>query len=154
MKNAPLTLITLFLLTACLSESKQAYSEAEDKQMVLEILKNLDSHTLDIDTKMSVYSEDVVHMGQGSPAITNLADLRAMLQEERRWGHSEMKHEAYEIHSYADHVIVRGGVKGTWYAKDGNSNMPFQTNNLITFKRTPEGGLKVWHVIFNRIEGE
>ena len=120
--------------------------------MVSEILENLDSYTLDIDTKLSVYSEDIIHMGQGSRPITNLKDLRAMLIEERKWGHSEMEHEAYEIHSYEDHVIVRGGVKGTWFAKDGRNQMPFETNNLITFKRTENGKLKIWHVIFNRIE--
>ena len=100
--------------------------------MVLAILENLDNQTLDMDTKMSVYMEDLIHMGPGKWPITNKADLRAMLEEERQWGHSEMKHKAYEIDNYADHVIVRGGVGGVWYAKDGSAEVPFETNNLIT----------------------
>ena len=149
MKGIILVLLTL-VACGCRNNSPQEFDAEKDKEMVLEILENLDSHTLDIDAKMSVYSEDVIHMGQGSEAITNLEDLRAMLIAERQWGHSEMKHEAYEIHSFEDHVIVRGGVRGTWFAKDGSSQMPFETNNLITLKRTESGELKVWHVIFNR----
>ena len=148
-----LSVFTLSLLyLACSPEKEAAFSEAKDKEMVVAILQNLDSHTLDLDTKLSVYSEDVIHMGQGGRPITNLEGLRKMLEEERKWGHSEMKHEAYEIHSFEDHIIVRGGVKGTWYSNDGNTSVPFETNNLITLKRTPIGELKIWHVIFNRIE--
>ena len=120
--------------------------------MALAILEHLDSHTLAIDAKMSVYAEDVVHMGPGNRPIPNKADLRAMLAEERHRGHSVMTHEAYEIHRSHAHVIVRGGVKGTWYAKDGSAEVPFETNNLITLKRNEAGELQVWHVIFNRIE--
>ncbi|OEJ99900.1 hypothetical protein BFP71_10150 [Roseivirga misakiensis] len=141
-------------MLSCISNPSKTFSEERDKEKVLEILKILDSHTIDVDTQLSVYSDDVIHMGQGSPAISNLKDLKAMLIEERKWGHSEMKHEAYEIHSYEDHVIVRGGVTGTWFAKDGSTQMPFKTNNLITLKRTEDDELKVWHVIFNRIENQ
>ncbi|MEM7110236.1 MAG: hypothetical protein AAF519_18560 [Bacteroidota bacterium] len=152
MKQIATCFMLSLLFFGCLNFREKEFSEAEDRKMVLEILKNLDSHTLDIDAKMSVYSEDVVHMGQGNRPITNRKDLRSMLVEERKWGRSEMKHEAFEIHSFKDHVIVRGGVKGTWYSKDGNTSMPFETNNLITLKRTGSGELKIWHVIFNRIE--
>ena len=152
MNTIPTFIILSLLLLGCTQHMKTKYSEEEDKEMVHAILANLDSHTLDIDSKMSVYAEDVIHMGQGSRAITNRDDLRSMLIEQKKWGHSEMKHEAFEIHSFEDHVIVRGGVKGTWYSADGNTAVPFETNNLITMKRTPAGELKVWHVIFNRIE--
>lgn len=131
--------------------NERGYSEENDHEMVTEILRKLDDYTLDIDTKMSVYSNDVIHMGQGERAITSLDDLRAKFMEEQKWGYSEMKHEAFEIHSFEDHVIVRGGVKGIWYSTDGNTTVPFETNNLITLKRTVDGQLKIWHVIFNRI---
>jgi len=139
-------------MTSCSRTIGNAFSAEKDKEMVLSVLENLDDHTLDMDTKMSVYSEDVVHMAQGSAPITTLSDLRNQFIEEAKWGHSEMKHEAYEIHSYADHVIVRGGVTGVWHSKDGKTQMPFKTNNLITLKREQNGTLKIWHVIFNRIE--
>ncbi|MEM1218108.1 MAG: nuclear transport factor 2 family protein [Bacteroidota bacterium] len=147
-----LGILLISLGQSCSSPLEQGFSPEKDRKMVLAILENLDSHTLAMDAKMSVYAEDVVHMGPGNRPITKKADLRAMLEEDRKWGHSEMKHEAYEIHSYADHVIVRGGVKGTWYAKDGSAEVPFETNNLITLKRNEAGELQVWHVIFNRIE--
>ncbi len=143
MKNTIANLLLLLILCGCAVDSKPGFSDATDREMVRAILENLDSHTLDMETKMSVYHDDAIHMGQGKRAITNLKDLEALLTEERQWGHSEMKHEAYEIHSYADHVIVRGGVKGTWHSKDGETEVPFETNNLLTLKRIPEGGLKV-----------
>ncbi|MEM9000263.1 MAG: hypothetical protein AAGB24_08360 [Bacteroidota bacterium] len=152
-KITTITLCTI-LVSSCTGSSDKGYSEEKDRKMVFEILENLDSHTLDIDEKMSVSSEDIVHMAQGNHAITNLEDLRAMFIEERNWGHSEMKHEAFEIYSFDDHVIVRGGVKGIWYSKEGNNQMPFKTNNLITLKRTEDGELKIWHVIFNSTEEE
>lgn len=152
MKRLIMTVIFFLILLSCVDNTYRDYSEELDKKMVLAILENLDSNTLDPDAKLSVYSEEIIHMGQGNHAITNLDDLRTMLIEERKWGHSEMKHEVYEIHSYEDHVIVRGGVKGTWFAKDGSNQMPFETNNLMTFKRTDNNNLKIWHVIFNRIE--
>ncbi|MEO1417401.1 MAG: hypothetical protein AAFW00_19095 [Bacteroidota bacterium] len=147
-----LSVLLPILLLACAPPTEPSFSEESDKEKVMEILKNLDNYTLDIEDKISVYSEDVIHMGQGNRPITNLEDLKAMLLEESMWGHSEMRHEAYEIHSYTDHVIMRGGVTGTWYSMDGKTKIPFETNNLITFKRTPSGELKVWHVIFNRVE--
>ena len=147
-----LSVLLPILLLACAPPTEPSFSEESDKEKVMEILKNLDNYTLDIEDKISVYSEDVIHMGQGNRPITNLEDLKAMLLEESMWGHSEMKHEAYEIHSYMDHVIMRGGVTGTWHSMDGKTKIPFETNNLITFKRTPSGELKVWHVIFNRVE--
>ena len=113
-KFSQLTFLT-FLLSQC---SFQEYSEEKDREMVTEILTILDDHTLDMEKRMSVYSNEIIHMGQGEQAITNLSDLRTKFVEDQKWGYSEMKHEAYEIHSYESHVIVRGGVKGTWYAKD------------------------------------
>nr|WP_299338561.1 hypothetical protein [Allomuricauda sp.] len=152
MKKILIGILLPFLLSGCGDNMKKEYSEEDDKKMVSEILENLDDHTLDVDAKMSVYSEDIIHMGQGNRAITSLEDLRSMFIEERKWGHSEMKHQAFEIHSFDDHVIVRGGVKGQWHSIDGNNTVPFETNNLMTFKRTNNGELKIWHVIFNRIE--
>jgi ketosteroid isomerase-like protein len=130
------------------------FSIEEDTKMVKAILKNIDDYTLDLDTKMSVYSEDVVHMAQGSRAITNKVDLRKVLEAEYSYGHSVMTHEIVTLHAYHDMVLTRGKVTGSYHPGDGSTPIPFETNNIITFRRMADGTLKVWQVIFNRVSLE
>lgn len=131
-----------------------AFSIEEDTEKVMIILKNIDDHALDMDSKMSVYADDVVHMAQGSRAITNRTDLRKVLEGERQGGHAVMKHELITIHSYHDMVLTRGRVKGEWRPNNGETPIPFETNNIITYHRMKDGTLKVWQVIFNRVNLE
>ena len=139
-------------LSVCYSQkkSKTAFSTEKDTEMVKAILKNIDQNVMDT----SIYSDDIVHMGQGNRAITNKADLRKLLEAESMWGHSEMKHELISLQSYPDIVLTRGQVKGTYYPNDGSPTSQFETNNVIIFKRMNDGGLKVKEVIFNRINLE
>ncbi|MFZ0268244.1 YybH family protein [Caulobacter sp.] len=127
-----------------------AYSVEDDTQKVKAILKKIDADITDT----SIYSEDVVHMAQGSRAITSKAELQKVLAAEVSHGRSNMTHEIVTLHSYSDMVLTRGRVKGTWHPANGGSPIPFETNNIITFRRTADGSLKVWHVIFNRVELE
>ena len=142
----------LVIFTSCINKSNHTFFKENDEEKVTELLRLLDNDTLDITQRMRLYSKDIVHMAQGEAPITNLNDLKAMFLESQKWGYSKMTHKAEDIHSFEDHIIVRGSVEGTWFSKDGSQQIPFKTNNLMTLKRTENGKLKVWHVIFNRIE--
>lgn len=130
---------------------KPSYSVEDDTQKVKAILKNIDDYKLDMDTKMSVYDDSIVHMAQGNPAITNKTDLRKLLEAEASYGHSDMTHEIVTLQSYDDMVLTRGRVKGIYFSNNGGAAFPFETNNVIIFKRKKDGSLKVSQVIFNRI---
>ncbi|MEO0581586.1 MAG: hypothetical protein AAF135_05135, partial [Bacteroidota bacterium] len=55
-----LSVLLPILLLACAPPTEPSFSEESDKEKVMEILKNLDNYTLDIEDKISVYSEDVI----------------------------------------------------------------------------------------------
>lgn len=147
-----LCVLTLLIIIACKKVTETpVFSIEKDTEMVKDILKNIDNYDLDMDTKMSVYDDEVVHMAQGSRAITNKADLRKVLEAEAGYGKTVMTHELITLHSYHNMVLTRGRVKGSWHDPDGITIYPFETNNIITFKRKDDGTLKVWQVIFNRV---
>lgn len=141
--------ILILSLASC---QQQSFSSEADRHMVEEILRLFDDPETPIDRLLEVHVEDLVQMPQGAGAITNKVDLRESWEEERKAGHSRMRHEAITIHSYSDMVLTRGRVTGHWTPISGEVSFPFETNNIITFRRMPDGQLKVWQVIFNRIE--
>ena len=59
-----------------------------------------------------------------------------------------MKHQMIEYSEHGDVVIMRGQVKGIFYAKEGGDGYPFQTKNLFVFKKE-KGDLKITKVIYN-----
>lgn len=127
--------------------SNGIYSVEDDRRKVEAILKRIDADVTDT----SIYSYDVVHMAQGSRPITSKAELQKALTAEASFGRSRMTHQIVTLHSYPDMVLTRGRVKGTWHPANGGAVVPFETNNMITFRRAPDGSLKIWQVIFNRI---
>jgi ketosteroid isomerase-like protein len=135
-------------VSACPLPSSIAYSVEDDTRKVKAILEVIDRDVSDT----SIYVDDVVHMAQGSRAITSKAELHKVLAAEATYGRSQMKHELVTINSYPDMVLTQGRVKGEWHPADGAEPTPFETNNVITFRRLPDGSLKVWQVIFNRVE--
>jgi ketosteroid isomerase-like protein len=125
-----------------------SYDVEEDARKVRAVLSVIDRDVTDT----SIYVDDVVHMGQDSRPITNREALTRALAAEATHGRAEMKHELVSIHSYPDMVLTRGRVTGSWRPAAGGAGVPFETNNMITFRRMPDGSLKVWHVIFNRVD--
>ena len=149
-----LTLVLPFLVWGCQEPTQSSdFSIEEDTKKVKEILKVIDDLGKNMDATMSVFSDELVHMAQGSRAITNKAELRKVLEAESSYGKTMMTHEIISLHSYHDLVLTRGRVKGTW-TPPGGAAIPFETNNMITFRRMGDGSLKVWHVIFNRVSLE
>lgn len=145
---APCLLALAVASPALAQDAAPAFSVEDDSRKVRAILARIDADVADT----GVYAEDVVHMAQGSRAITGRDELRRVLLEEARHGRSEMKHELVTIHSYPDMVLTRGRVTGTWRPADGGAPAPFETNNIIAFRRAKDGSLEVWQVIFNRVD--
>ncbi len=157
MKNIPVKFTFLLLLIIIVNNSYSQkkpstpnFTVEEDTKMVAAILKKIDADISDT----SIYADDVVHMAQGSRAITNKVELSKVLKAELSYGRSEMTHEIVTLQSYHDMVLTRGRVKGTYHPNSGGKDIPFETNNIIIFKRMKDGTLKVGQVIFNRINLE
>jgi hypothetical protein len=127
---------------------KASFDPQKDETMVRALLKKIDADVSDT----SVYANDVVHMAQGSRAITDKNQLANVLKAEASYGKLVMTHEVLTINSYESIVLVRGRVRGMFYGPDQGTGSPFETNNLMTFKRQADGSLRIWHVIFNRID--
>ncbi|HEY5824987.1 MAG TPA: hypothetical protein VIT44_11505 [Cyclobacteriaceae bacterium] len=146
------TFLLLFVSIHSYSQKKSTtgFSREEDAKKVKAILQKIDRDVSDT----SIYTDDVVHMAQGSRAITNKAELAKVLQAEATYGKLMMTHELITINSYHDLILTRGRVKGTFHPANGGTAASFETNNVITFRRTKDGPLKIWQVIFNRIDLE
>lgn len=142
--------VLMLAFNATLAQKNPKFSVADDTEKVKVLLSRIDKDVSDT----SVYSNDVVHMAQGSRAITNKNELAKILKAEAAAGTTNMKHQLVTINSFADHVIVQGKVTGTFLPHGGHQAYTFETNNMMTFKRMKDGNLKIWHVIFNRIDAE
>ena len=147
---ARIALLLIFTLAFQFSfaQKRSTYSLEEDTKKVKALLARIDKDVSDT----SVYANDIVHMAQGSKAVTNKNELAKILKAEAAAGKLTMKHEVITINSFPEVVILRGKASGTFQAHGGGTSFPFETNNILTFKRMKDGGLKIWQVIFNRID--
>lgn len=129
-------------------------SEKGDKASINSILKVLDDNTASMEAKLSVYSDDVVHMAPENIAITNKADLRTYLEEQNGYGYAEMTHKIIDFETYEDIVVMRGQVTGTFHPRNNGASSLFRTKNMFVFKRQKDGSLKIAKVIYNRSPNE
>ncbi|MEO0899124.1 MAG: hypothetical protein AAFY71_22115 [Bacteroidota bacterium] len=118
------------------------------KEEIETVLSILDDNKISKEEQIRVYAEDIVHMAPNNKVITDKKALLDYLKEQERLGHSEMKHQMIEYSEHGDVVIMRGQVKGIFYAKEGGDGYPFQTKNLFVFKKE-KGDLKITKVIYN-----
>ena len=154
MTRAPVGMVLLCFVALGLdvsyAQNRQKFSVEEDTKKVQLLLKRIDKDVSDT----SVYVKDVVHMAQGSRAITSKDELASVLRAEASGGTTAMTHELISINSFPDLVVTRGRVTGTFLPKGGGAAFPFETNNMITFRRMRDGSLRIWQVIFNRVDLE
>lgn len=141
----------IVILTGCnQKDAAISYTLETDTRQVKKMLKMLDHYGTNMDSTLNMFADDFVHMSQGKRAVTDKAELREFLKAEWSYGRSDMAHELITINSYPDLVLTRGSAKGTWTPPHGES-IAFETNNVISFRRSADGSLKIWHVIFNRV---
>jgi hypothetical protein len=112
------------------------------------ILKVLDNNSITVDEQLTVYADAVQHMAPNQELISNKADLKTYLEQQRSYGTSNMTHTILEYEDVGDTIILQGEVAGTFFRKDAETGTPFRTKNLFVLKRI-DGVLKITKVIYN-----
>jgi len=142
-----ITMATGILLTSSCQTS--AISFDQDEAMVKAILSDLDSRDLSTNQQMENYLADAVLLVPDQKEIRGEAALKTHLDEFGSNENIEIKHQIVELDSFNDVVIAQGRVVGLFTADDEENSFPFETKNVILFKRSPSGDLKIWKVIYN-----
>ncbi|MEL7488571.1 MAG: hypothetical protein AAGJ87_15305, partial [Pseudomonadota bacterium] len=120
-----------------------------DAESVRFVFSQLDDRSLSVEQQLRNYTRDAVILAPDQAAIRGAEDLRAHLSASGRGVAIQTRHEIVELKSLAELVVVEGKVTGT-AQPDGDPNIyAFETKNIIIFKRTGEGALKIWKVIYN-----
>ncbi len=112
------------------------------------ILSVLDDNTISVEEQLEVYAQDVVHMAPDSEANLGKKALGKYLKTQRQYGEAKMKHKIIEMESFADIILMRGEVTGTFYSKSEAPPIDFITKNLFVFN-SKDGALKIKKVIYN-----
>ncbi|MEW7292896.1 nuclear transport factor 2 family protein [Aquimarina sp. 2304DJ70-9] len=118
------------------------------KKEITKLLKVLDDNHIEVKEQLNVYSNDIVHMAPNNPVITNKEDLKHYLEEQRKYGTTEMKHQIVEIEPLGNKILMRGMVTGTFNPSNGEKPFEFKTKNLFVFEKI-KGALKISKVIYN-----
>lgn len=113
------------------------------------ILEILDNNEITKEEQIQVYAKDVVHMAPDTDVVHGKDSLLVYLKDQVTYGYSDMKHTMVEFSKHGDAIIMRGEVRGTFYPKDNDKGIDFQTKNLFVFERVG-GVLKITKVIYNR----
>ncbi|MGF1543916.1 MAG: YybH family protein [Parvularculaceae bacterium] len=136
------------LLTSCAHQTS-SFDDARDARRVRAIFEDLDDRSLPAGEQIRNYTDDVVLLEPDEPEVRGLDALEARLSEFGRGVDLATSHEIVELTSFDDIVVVQGKVTGT-AQPDGDPNAyAFETKNIIIFKRSRDGGLKIWKVIYN-----
>ena len=112
------------------------------------VLKVLDDNEASMETKLSVYTNDIVHMAPNNETITNKEELKKYLEKQNTYGYSNMTHEILDFEIINDIIIMRGQVVGRFYPSDGKKPIDFRTKNLFVFKWENDA-LKISKIIYN-----
>lgn len=128
-------------------------NEQTIKKEIEEMLSILDNQELSISEHLKVYADNLVHMAPNNEAITNKEQLKQYLEAQKEYGSPKMKHQIYEIEELGNKILMRGGVRGVFYPKDGKAPLSFKTKNLFIFCRK-NGKLLIEKVIYNSVPTE
>ncbi|WP_299438408.1 hypothetical protein [uncultured Aquimarina sp.] len=131
------------------NDSTKCFSKEQDYKTIRYILETLDDVSISTEDKMDVWVDDLVHMAPNHTIITDKNSLVQHIENEKRFGCVDMKHEIIEIHSYDRIVVMHGKVTGFFYPFNQNITNSFKTKNLFVFRRIKDNSLKIWKVIFN-----
>lgn len=149
-RNYLILIIGVVFFMSCKKDiNEKTISKQEDIETIKAILKILDDNEATIETKLSVWVDNLVHMAPNNDIITDKKALAQYLEEQNSYGYSDMTHQIIEVDSYPDMVLMHGQVTGAFYPKNNNSSIDFKTKNLFVFHRLKDNSLKIWKVIFN-----
>ncbi len=112
------------------------------------VLAVLDNHNISVEEQLKVYTDNVAHMPPGDKLNSGKDALRSFLNEQRKQGVADMKHEILDVEQYGNIVVMRGQVTGTYHPKNNTPSFEFRTKNVFVF-HSQEGTLKINKVIYN-----
>ncbi|MEM7701506.1 MAG: hypothetical protein AAF251_06165 [Pseudomonadota bacterium] len=124
-------------------------SAENDRQAVSEILGKLDQTTLPAETLADLYLDDAVILRPGLPEVRGREAIVELMKEQAAGPALEMTHRMDELTRFDDALVVQGGVTGSAKPDDVSGPFPFATQNVLIFKRDPQGIPKIWKVIYN-----
>lgn len=136
--------LALLTISACVDADRSS-----DREAVLAILADLDRQDLTPTEHLRNYLPDAVILPPGSGEVRGHDAIRQHLSEAQAGAAIEMIHQIVEMESSAYLVVVQGKVVGTAKPACDPNTYPFETKNIILFKRADDGALKIWKVIYN-----
>jgi len=135
------------VVTACKGPSN--VSEIRDRQMVESILSNLDDLSLTPEQQLDNYLPDAVILAPEQKEIRGREALHNHLTVFGSTVDLILNHQIVELTSFENVVVAQGKVVGTAQPKGDVNRYPFETKNIILFKRQGPDDLKIWKVIYN-----
>ncbi len=140
-------LVGLVFLAGCASEPR--FNATSDRQSVEEILADLDDLSLSPKEQLKNYTKDSVILVPNKKEIKGSNALLSHLSDFGEGVDLSISHQIVEFNAFKDIVIVQGRVVGTAKPDNDPNTYPFETKNIILFKRTKDDELKIWKVIYN-----
>ena len=123
--------------------------DAADRANVLRIFDDFDDFDLTADEQLENYVEDAVILAPDAAEVRGKAALYVHIAAFLENDGLEIDHQIVDLTSLAEVVVVQGRVVGQFTSPEDGEVYPFETKNLILFRRQGEGDLKVWKVIYN-----
>lgn len=112
-------------------------------------MADLDNSSLTTDQQLENYVSDAVILAPDQKEIRGVDALRAHLDGFGEDVDIKLNHQIVEIESFQDIVVTQGRVIGTAKPVNDPNIYPFETKNIILFKRDKDKALKIWKVIYN-----
>ncbi|MEM1050759.1 MAG: hypothetical protein AAGI28_01555 [Pseudomonadota bacterium] len=141
----------VFVLSGCeYSEDVHHLSgEDHDEISIRATLAQLDNVAQPAEDLADLYLDDAVILQPGQVEVRGREAIMELMRAQADGPELEMKHRIDELAWFEDVIIVQGGVTGVARPDDGSGPYPFATQNLIVFKRAPDGRARIWKVIYN-----
>lgn len=137
----------VFMMSSVVARANTAV--ASDKEQVIKILADLDDITIAPEKQLENYVSDVVLLAPELFAIRGKKALHEHLSNYANGVDLSMTHSLIELNSFAEVVIAQGKVVGYAQPHGKEGVWPFETKNIIIFRRQIDQSLKIWKVIYN-----
>ena len=137
----------VFMMSSVVARANTAV--ATDKEQVIKILADLDNTTIAPEKQLENYVSDAVLL---APELFEIRGKKALHEHLSNYANGvdlSMTHSLIELNSFAEVVIAQGKVVGYVRPHGKEEVWPFETKNIIIFRRQSDQSLKIWKVIYN-----
>ena len=144
-----IALIVSVLAATLAWPAQKAQAFPEDSARIRAIFAAHDRLQPGLEEYMSHVADDVILMPNGARAIEGKPAYRKHVEEFYSSGTIQIRHEVVEVYSFAEVVLVRGRAVGSFTAPGQQETNRFETKNVFVFRRSSNGELRVWQIIYN-----